>query len=150
MTGSRRGYAIALAAAVLALVVSVGAAIAIAAGGPWHRLDPAQPAYSGQGDQGRRWGPMGGMGRAGGGMMGDWDDQGGDGVTAAQATTSARQWAANNQPGASVGEAIEMPMGYLFTVTEDGRSVGTIMVSDDTGRVMWWGAVEPSPAASAS
>jgi hypothetical protein len=150
MTRQWRGYAIALVVAVLALVVSVGVAIAMATGGPWHGIDSAQASDSEGWRQGRAAGPMMGPGRGRGGMMGDWDDQDGASVTAAQATTSAQQWAAANRPGASVGEAIEMPMGYLFTVTEDGRGVGTIMVNDDTGRVAWWGSVQPSPTATAS
>jgi hypothetical protein len=43
-----------------------------------------------------------------------------------------------------------MPMGYLFPLTEDGRSVGTIIVNDDTGQVGWWAAAQPSPTATAS
>jgi hypothetical protein len=43
-----------------------------------------------------------------------------------------------------------MPMGYLFSVTRDGTSVGTIIVNDDTGQVAWWGAPAPSPTAGVS
>ena len=43
-----------------------------------------------------------------------------------------------------------MPMGYLFTVIKDGKSVGTVIVNDDTGQVAWWGAAAPSPTASES
>jgi hypothetical protein len=55
-----------------------------------------------------------------------------------------------NQPGATVGAVVQMPMGYLFSVTRDGTRVGTIIVSDDTGQVAWWSAAQPSPASSAS
>ncbi len=43
---------------------------------------------------------------------------------------------------------VQMPMGYLYTVTEDGRNVGTIIVNDDTGQVGWWAVAQPSPTTS--
>jgi hypothetical protein len=43
-----------------------------------------------------------------------------------------------------------MPTGYLFTVTRDGQSVGTILVADDTGQVTWWGATRLPQTPSAS
>ena len=77
-------------------------------------------------------------------MMGDWNDQGTATITPTQAKAAADAWVAANQPGATVG-AVQMPMGYLFTVTKDGLSVGTIMVNDDTGQVTWWGAATTVP-----
>lgn len=151
MTGQRRGYVIALVAAVLALVVSVGAAMAfVVSGNGWHLDDSARVAGADGWRQGLAGGGMMGPGRRGGGMMGDWNDQGSPSMTAEAATTAARAWVAANQPGATVGAVVQMPMGYVFTVTEGGQRVGTILVNDDTGRVTWWGAAQPSPTTSAS
>ena len=151
MTSQRRGYAIALVVAVLALVISVGVAMTgMTSGGSWHLNNPAQ-ASSPDGWRGGLDGDgMMGQGRGGGAMMGDWNDQGTGSITADAAQAGAEAWAAANQPGATVGPGALMPMGYLFTVTKDGRSVGTIIVNDETGQVAWWGAAEPSPTASAS
>lgn len=148
MTGQRRGYVIALVVAVLALVVSVGAAMTfMTTNNGWY---PAQSSGPDGWRQGLAGGPMMGQGRGGGGMMGDWNDQDTPSITADAATTAAKAWAAANQPGASVGAVVQMPMGYLFTVTKDGQSVGTIIVNDDTGQVGWWGAAQPSPTANES
>lgn len=151
MTGQRRGYAIALVVAVLALVVSVGAAMTVMTSrSGWHLNNSAQ-ASSPDGWRGGLDGDgMMGQGRGGGGMMGDWHDQNTPTITADAAKTAAEAWAAANQPGATVGAGTQMPMGYLFTLTMDGKSVGTIIVNDDTGQVAWWGAAEASPTASAS
>ena len=43
-----------------------------------------------------------------------------------------------------------MPMGYLFTVTEDGANVGTIIVNDDTGQLGWLAVAQLSPTSSGS
>jgi hypothetical protein len=151
MTGQRRGYVIALVAAVLALVVSFGATMAfMVAGNGWHLDNSARVARDDGWRQGLAGGGMMGQVRGGGGMMGDWNDQGSPSISAEAATTAARAWVAANQPGATVGAGVQMPMGYLFTVTKGVQPVGTIMVNDDTGRVTWWGAAEPSPTTSAS
>ena len=54
------------------------------------------------------------------------------------------------QPGATMNVGVQTPMSYLFTVTEDGRNVGTIIVNDDTagGLVGWWAVGQPSPTTS--
>ena len=86
-------------------------------------------------------------------MMCDWNDQGdrdAAGVTAEAARSIADAWAVANQPGATMSAGVQMPMGYLFTVTEDGRNVGTIIVNDDTGQVSWWAVTQPSPTTSGS
>ncbi len=151
MTGQRRGYVIALVVAVLALVVSVGAAMTVmTSNSGWHLNTSAQASNPDGWRQGLAGGGMMGQGRGGGGMMGDWTDQGAPSITTDQATTAAEAWAAANQPDATVGAVVQMPMGYLFTVTRDGRSVGTIIVNDDTGRVGWWAAAQPSPTATDS
>jgi hypothetical protein len=151
MTGQRRGYVIALVVAVVALVVSFGAAMTfMISGSGWHLNDTAQSSSPDGWRQGLVGGPMMGQGRGGGGMMGDWRDQGTGSITADAATAAAKAWTAANQPGATVGAGVQMPMGYLFTVTKDGQSLGTIVVNDDTGRVTWWGAAQPSPTTSSS
>ena len=151
MTRQRRGYVIALVVAVLALVVSVGAAMAFMIPGTgWHVNNSAQASTPDDWRQGLAGNGMMGQGRGGGGMMGDWNDQGTPSLTADAAKTAAEAWAAANQPGTTVGAVVQMPMGYLFTLTKDGHSVGTIVVDDDTGQVTWWGAAAPSPSTDAS
>lgn len=151
MTGQRRGYVIALVVAVLALVVSLGAAMTfMASGNGWHLNNSAQASTPDSWRQGLAGGGMMGQGRGAGGMMGDWNDQGTPTITPDAAKSAAEAWAATNQPGATVGALVRMPMGYLFTLTKDGRSVGTIVVNDDTGQVTWWGAAAPSPTPSSS
>jgi len=151
MTGQRRGYAIALVVAVLALLVSIAGAVTVmATSDGWHR-NLASEASSPEGwRQGLAGGGMMGQGRGGGGMMGDWDDQGTPRITADAARVAAEAWAVANQPGGTLGDVVQMPMGYLYSVTRDGTSVGTIMVNDDTGQVAWWDAPSPSPTASVS
>ena len=151
MTGQRRGYVIALVVAVLALLVSVGAAIGFA-------LSPRIAAVGRQevsaSTEGWQPGPAGSMmgvqGWHGGGMMDDWNDRGTAAITPAQARTAADAWVTANQPGATVSDGIRMPMGYLFTLTQDGVGVGTIVVDDDTGQVTWWQRTTPSPSSPAS
>ncbi len=150
MTGQRRGYVIALVTAVVALVVSLGAAMTVMTNDGWHLNSVAQSSGPDGWRQGLSGGGMMGQGRGGRGMMGDWNDQGTPSITADSATTAAKAWAAANQPGATVGAVVQMPMGFLFTVTKDGQSVGTIIVNDDTGQVTWWAAQSPSPTTSTS
>lgn len=136
MTGQRQVYVIALVVAVLALVASLAGAMTFTtAGQGWHLNSSAQDSSPDGWGQGLAGNGMMGQGRGGGGMMGDWDDQDTPSITADQATTAAEAWASANQPGAAVGAVVQMPMGYLFTVTKDWRSVGTIIVNDDTGQV---------------
>jgi len=150
MTGQRRGHVIALVVAVMALVVSVVAAAFVASGNGWHLNDNAAQASSPDGwRQGLAGGGMMGLGRGGGGMMRDWTDQGTPSITTDRAKSAAEAWAAANQPGATLGAVVQMPMGYLFTLVKDGRSVGTIIVND-TGQVGWWPAAQPSPTDTAS
>jgi hypothetical protein len=151
MTGQRRGYVIALVVAVLALVLSFGAAMTfMTSGNGWHLNNSAQASSPDGWRQGLAGNGMMGQGRGGTGMMGDWDEQGNPTITAEAAKTAAEAWAATNQPGTTVGAGVHMPMGYLFTLTKDGRAVGTIIVNDDTGQVARWDAAQPSPTASAS
>lgn len=144
---TRRGwYVTALVSAVLVLVLSIGAVVAGLAhrGTSW---GSAQVSSS----EGWRQGLAGpGMHRRGGGMMGDWGDEAGAAVSADQATATAKAWVAAHEPGATVGNAVRMPMGYVFTVTRDSQVLGTIMVNDDTGQLVWMGTVQPSPSTSAS
>ncbi len=151
MSGQRRGYVVALVVAVLALVISVGAVMTVmATGNGWQLNNAAQGSSPDGWRQGLAGNGMMGQGLGGGGMMGDWDDRDSPRITTDRARAAAEAWAAANQPGASVGSSVQMPMGYLFTLTKDGRSVGTIIVNDDTGQVGWWAAAQPSPPATDS
>lgn len=158
----RKGYAAALAAALVVLVVSAGAAIAYFAdgGGPdgtaagQPTASPSWPPSPGTGRQQDGAWMMDGQGYSG--MMDHWDDPGywghgywGDGaVTQERARAAADAWLAAVQPGASTGQASRMPMGYVFAVTRDGRAVGSVMVDDGDGHVDWWhGAGTPAPPA---
>lgn len=150
MTGQRRGYAIVLVLAVLALVVSVGAVVALAAGGRGWNGGAAAVAGQESWRQGLGGAVGMGWGHRGAGMMGDWDERGAASITADQARSTAEAWVAVYEPGATVGDTVPMPMGYLFQVTRDGTAVGTVMVNDDTGAVGWWRDAQPAPTASAS
>lgn len=151
MTGQRRGYVIALAVAVLALIVSVGAAIGFVLSPRTGSADRQGPSASADGWQpGPGGSMMGGQGWDGGGMMDDRNDRAAATITPEQARSAAEAWVVANQPGATVSNGIRMPMGYLFTLTKNGVSVGTIVVNDDTGQVTWWQRVTPSPSSPAS
>jgi hypothetical protein len=56
-------------------------------------------------------------------------------VTLDQATKIASDWVATKYPGATVGTGNQMPIGYLFVATKDGKVVAHVMVNDDTGKV---------------
>lgn len=144
MTARRGWYIAGLVAAILALVLSVGAAVALLTPGTTWWGAPASSV------EGWRRGLAGGgmMGQRQGGMMGDWDEQGNASVSAEQAIASAKAWLAAHEPGATLGEPVRVPMGYMFPVTMDGVALGTVMVNDDTGQLVWMGAVQPSPSAS--
>jgi hypothetical protein len=151
MTRQRRGYLIALVVAVLALIVSVGSAIGFALASRTGPAGSRQLAPTSDGWQsGPGAGMMGGQRWGGGGMMDDWNDQGTATITPAQAQAAAEAWVAANQPAASLNAGPWMPMGYLFTLTKDGVSVGTIVVDDDTGQVTWWQRATPWPSSLAS
>lgn len=151
MSGQRRGYLIALVVAVLALLVSLTAAVILVVLPRGGSVGRQQVSTS---TDGRQLGPggsmMGDQGWDGGGMMGDWNDRGTTIITPAQARAAADAWVAANQPGATVSDGIGMSMGYLFTLTKDGVGVGTIVVNEDTGQVAWWQHATPtrSPLAS--
>lgn len=140
---ARQGWYVAgLVAAVAALVLSVAAvAVVVAGSGPGWRAASETPAET------WRRGPVddGMMGR-GGGMGRDWDE--GSTVTVEQATATARAWVDAHEPGATLGTPVVMPRGYLFTVTTQDRVIGTIMVNEVTGRLVWRESAQPSPAAS--
>jgi len=135
---TRRGYAIALAVAVAVLVGSMGlTAVALVA----HRLDRGMARglgiYGGTG-----WGP-GMMGRAKPG-------QAPVGLAAAQKV--ATDWLAANQPGTQVGAGASMPMGYVFPVTRNGTTVGTLVVGARQGQVFYreFPTASPTPSASST
>lgn len=161
----RGGYVAALVAAVLVLVGSVIAVVAFTATSgslAMHRANQSIGADDGwrQGLAGSgMMGPdtagsnqyRGMMGRSGGGMMGNWNDNSTATISSAQAKTAADAWVAANQRGASAGEGLAMPMGYIFIVSKDGQQIGRVIVNDDTGAVAWLPySVGPTTAPSAS
>jgi hypothetical protein len=121
MRATRRMYAIVLGTASVVLVGSMVGAVAYAAnGGP-------------SGGNDNSWS----QGLSGGGMMGGYqaDSSGAASVTVDQAKAIAADWATANLPGATVDAGRQMPMGYLFVATKDGKIVAHLMVNDDTGKV---------------
>jgi hypothetical protein len=129
MTTDRRGYQLALAVAVVALLASIGLAPA---------ASTARAGRAGQDTEARAgWGA---------GMMGS--DGGTGPVSRYAARTLAQAWVARNLPGSDVDEGTSMPMGHRFTVTRDNRIVAVIMVDDDTGRVAVHRWDAPVPSAS--
>jgi hypothetical protein len=108
----------------------VGAAAYAANGGPSGNNDNSwSPGLSG--------GMMSGSSN-GGGMMGGWG-QGSPtetpAVTLEQAAKIAADWTSTNFPGATLDAGLQMPMGYVFVVSKDGKVVAHVMVNDDTGKV---------------
>jgi hypothetical protein len=75
----------------------------------------------------------------GGGMMGQgwsqFDSADEASVTLEQATKIASDWVSASLPGATIDAGTQMPMGYLFVVSQDGAVVAHVMVNDDNGRV---------------
>ncbi len=138
---SRRWYVGGLVAAVLVLVLSVVAVVAASRPGGWWPAAQSDEWQSGE------WHPMGWHA---GGMMGGWDHDEGDELDAQEAATAAAAWLADHEPGATLGDPVAMPMGYVFPVTRDGEMVGTIMVNEHTGQVAWLAAATPGPADSAA
>jgi hypothetical protein len=162
MTTARTTYVIALVAAVLVLLASVGAVFAMAASdsGPF-----GGKAQSGFGrydsDAGPRAGSMMG-GDAGNGAWSEdrergemprmtadrgcggisawadaktysWDGTGA--VTVTQARVEAQRWVDSYAEGAELGDALTMPMGYRFLAVDGGTVVAMIMVDEDSGSV---------------
>jgi len=138
MSSDRRGYVIALVAALVVLVGSM----ALAAG---YVVTHRGTTVAGDREI-NGFGPGAGFG-----MMGNTDRSSGDGaVSLAQAQSSAKDWVAKNAPGAIVDDGVTMPMGYVFTVTQDNQIVARVMVNDDTGQVAVRTWITPSPTPSAT
>lgn len=148
MNTDRGGYVVALVAAVVTLLASVGLAFAAADQGQ-HRSG-GRPSARADGwmmdrDGGRTRGPMGSMMRdrqgaqGGSGWAGSqsygWTGTGP--VTAAQARVEVQRWVDRYAADAQLGDGSSMPMGYLFQVSQDGTLVAMVMVDEDTGSV--WG-----------
>lgn len=108
---TRRGYMIALAAASLALLGSMGAATAYAVNTA--STAAAQPTAAGA----------------------NWTASTDFTVTADQARAKALAWITTREPGATLGDGVTVPMGYRFTVTLDGTVVGVVMVNGTSGAV---------------
>jgi hypothetical protein len=126
---TRRGYAIALTAASLALLGSMGAATAYAVSSS--SAPASQPAATGSDwNDGPGW-----MMDPDSMMGGNWTAPADFTVTADQARAKAQAWIATREPGATLGDAVAVPMGYRFIVTLNGTDVGVVMVNGTTGTV---------------
>ena len=135
---SRRGYTIALVAAVAVLLGSMVLTVLVVAG---PRLD--RVAIRSVGIDGR---PGGGPG-----MM-DPRQDGQPQVSFAEAQQIASGWLSANQPGVVLGTGFTMPRGYVFPVSRDGVRVGTLRVGDRDGQVAYrqFGTPAPTPSPSAT
>lgn len=131
---TRRGYMIALAAASLALVGSLGAATAYAVN--TSSTPAGQPtAVAADWNEGPGW-----MMNPDEMMGGNWTAPADFTVTADQARAKAQAWIATREPGATLGDAVTGPMGYRFTVTLEGKAIGVVMVNGTSGAVAGHGA----------
>jgi hypothetical protein len=133
---SRRGYLIALVAAVAVLLGSMALTALVVAG---QRLD--RVAIRWDGIDGRRGGGPGMMNPRQGGQAQ---------VSLAEAQQIASDWLSANQPGAVLGTGFTMPRGYVFPVTRDGVRVGTLLVSDRDGQVSYRQFATPAPTPTPS
>ena len=126
---NRRGYVIALAATSLALLASMGAATAYAVNAT---SDPsAQPAaVAVDWNNGAGW-----MMDPDDMMGGTWTAPPEFTVTADQARAKAQALITTREPGATLGDAVAVPMGYRFTVMLNGKTVGVVMVNGTSGAV---------------
>lgn len=89
-------------------------------GGDWSQYN--WDSWAGGGWSGHMAGPLEG-----------W--QGSGPVTADQARAEVQKWAAQYSPGAAVDDGVSMPMGYMFTASEDAHTVAVVMVDEDSGSV---------------
>lgn len=117
---SRRGYAIALAAAVVVLIGSMMVAALAMAGNRGFARDT---------------GIYGGSDR-GPGMMG-WDDDADGERSLVESQRIASDWLKANEPGAQLGRGVSTPKGVAFPVIRDGVPVGTLVVTDRNGKVRY-------------
>ncbi len=120
---SRRGYAIALAAAVVVLISSMMVTALVMVG---HSAD--------RGIARGTW-VYGGNDR-GPGMMGWGDDARGE-RSLVESQRIASDWLRANEPGAQLGRGVSMPKGDVFPVLRDGVTVGTLVVADRNGAVCY-------------
>jgi hypothetical protein len=126
---NRRSYVIALAATSLALLGSMGAATAYAVNAS--STPSAQPAAVAA-----DWNDGPGWMMDPDTMMGDtWTAPADIAVTADQARAKAQAWITAREPGARLGDAVTVPMGYRFPVTLNSTTIGVVMVDGTTGRV---------------
>ncbi len=120
---SRRGYAIALAAAVVVLISSMMVTALVMVGNRGDRGVARGPGIYGGNDRGP-------------GMMGRGDDaQGGRSLVESQKIAS--DWLSANEPGAQLGRGVPMRKGDVFPVLRDGVTVGTLLVVDRNGAVRY-------------
>ena len=124
---TRRGYLVAVAAASLALVGTIGAAAAYAVNAGT-AATPSSAAEGWNDGSGSRMDPDSMMGGA-------WGSSADFTISADQARVKGQTWLSSREPGATIGQAVRTPMGYRFIVSLNGARVGVVMVNGATGAV---------------
>ena len=125
---TRRGYLVALAAASLALMGTIGAATAYAVNADTAATALSSAAEGWNDGSGWRMDPDSMMG-------GTWGSSTDFTVSADQARVKAQTWLSSREPGATIGQAVRTPMGYRFTVSLNGTRIGVVMVNGVSGAV---------------
>lgn len=105
----------------------------------------AGPGYGGM--MGNGWGN--GPGNGSGGMMRNgWGNDDDSPQAAAAAKSLAQAWVDQNAAGATLGDAQDMPMGYMFIVTRNNQTVAYLMVVNGSVRAHVLTAPAPAPSTS--
>lgn len=125
---TRRGYLVALAAASLALMGTIGAATAYAVNADTAAAALTSAAEDWPDGPGWRMDPDSMMG-------GTWVSSADFTVSADQARVKGQTWLSSLEPGATLGTAVQMPMGFRFPVSLNGAVIGVVMVNGASGAV---------------
>jgi hypothetical protein len=125
---TRRGYLVALAAASLALMGTIGAATAYAVNADTAATALSSAAEGWNDGPGWRMDPDSMMG-------GTWGSSADFTVSADQARVKGQTWLSSSAPGATLGTAVQMPMGFRFPVSLNGAVIGVVMVNGLSGAV---------------
>lgn len=125
---TRRLYVVALSAASLALVGTIGAAAAYAVNVGTAAATPAAVVADWNDGPGWTMDPDAMMGGA-------WGSSTDFTVSADQARAKAQAWLGSREPGATLGTAVQMPMGFRFPVSLNGTVVGVVIVNGVSGAV---------------
>lgn len=153
MNGSRTWYIVGLVAACALLVGTMAATFSHGHERNVRFSVGAGPGYGGMmgngwgNGRGDGWG--GGPGIGSGGMMRNgWGNDDDSPQAAAAAKSLAQAWVDENAAGATLSDALDMPMGFMFTVTRNNQTVAYLMVVN--GSVRAHVLTSPTPAPSSS